>query len=337
MKGTVRPRGGQDGALRHILACFLALAAGPALAQEPAAAATPAPATAPAPVAPTAPTPLQTSSDGTAPFEESVIESLPDPARLGPAEVVYVNPLFRPIETQARLVERPVPTDWEGRATLVLTLHVNETGKVVEGTSVQTPLKGLDPAIKAMISRWTFQPAKKGGVPVATWATMAIDLQVQLEKGTFSSFLLTPIGKDDPLPLVARDSTGDAWTARYPKEISPKDSTVVSVEDLDVAPVPQKTSWDFDATRWRSRVNALIEVASNGVVRRIVPIGNNYESAVFAWVRQMAPRWKLSPALAGKPSDSWAVLDATLEYTIDAAKDKGKRMIKKNLRATPTD
>ena len=55
------------------------------------------------------------------------------------------------------------------------------------------------------------------------------------------------------------------------------------------------------------------------------------------WVRESAAKWKLAPARsAGRPVAAWMTLDATLDYTIDSAKKKGERSLKKNLRATPS-
>ena len=262
-------------------------------------------------------------------------EAISDPVRLAPAEVVYVHPLYRRLDEPPRLSERMPPGDFEARATLVLTLHVNETGKVVEGAAVEPPLRGLTIPVAAMLQRWKFTPARKGGQSVATWATQALDLNVELEKPIYTVFNLRPLGKDDPLPAVARESTAEEWLAKYPKEIAPPDPAAVSVEDVDTPPVAEKTPWSFDATRQRARLTALVEVSALGAVSRILPTGDA-EPLLVRWLRESAAKWKLAPAKAGgRTVASWMSLDATLDYTIDTAKKKGEKSVRKNLRATP--
>jgi hypothetical protein len=37
----------------------------------------------------------------------------------------------------------------------------------------------------------------------------------------------------------------------------------------------------------------------------------------------------------GAPVSSWLALDATIQYTLDSVKERGKRSIKKNVRGVP--
>ena len=78
-----------------------------------------------------------------------------------------------------------------------------------------------------------------------------------------------------------------------------------------------------------------MEVSAQGTVSRVLPTGDA-EPLLVRWVRESAAKWKLSPGKAGgKPVASWMTLDTTLDYTIDSAKKKGERSVKKNLRALP--
>lgn len=264
------------------------------------------------------------------------IEAIPDPAKIPLAEVAYVHPLWHPLDAPPKILDRPNPHDLTARATLFTTLRLDETGKVIEGQAVQPPLAALSETTNALIPKWRFQAAKRGGGVVATWATYGIELEIALEKGVYSAFSLLPVAKDEPLAAIVKESVGDSWITRYPREIVPKDPAAVSIEDVDVLPVPEKTRWSFSTVRTHARITALVEVSSVGAVRRIVPTGT-YEPLLLSWVRQNAATWKLTPAAApgGKPVDSWMVLDATLDYTIDDAREKGKRSVKKNLRGAP--
>ena len=261
------------------------------------------------------------------------IEAIPDAWRLPPAELPAVNPLFRPVDTPPRIAT-PVPAPpLETRTTLFIAVKLGENGRASDAVAVEPPLRALSAPIPALVPKWRFDPAQKGGRPVATWATWSLELAMELENAVWSSFELKPVGKDDPLPKVVREFSGDAWLARFPKEITPPEPGVVSVEEVDVLPVPDSTKWSVDAARLRVHVTALLEIAESGAVARIVPTGEFDEPLLAAWLRKMVGGWKLTPAAAGgKPVACWASLDATLDYTLSTAKKKGEKSVKKNLR-----
>jgi hypothetical protein len=263
------------------------------------------------------------------------VEALPDAARLTPAEVAYVHPLYRALDEAPKLAERLNPPDLETRQAVLFTVHLPETGKVAEVIPVEPPLKAFAAPLPALVPRWRFTPAKKGGQPVATWASYGIELVVSLEKAVFTAFTLEAVRKDDPLVAAVPDTTGDAWMDRYPKEIDPKDPAAVSIEDVDVLPSPEKTPWSLDAARARARVTALVEVSELGVVKRFLPTGET-EPLLGIWLRPYTVKWRFTPALAGgRPVSCWMSLDATLDYTLASAKKKSERVVKKNLRAVP--
>jgi hypothetical protein len=269
--------------------------------------------------------------------KETPLEALADPARIAPAAVAYVHPLFRPLDQPPRIVERPAPVDIEGRALLVLAVRVTEEGKVLDIEAIEPPLRGLTSSLPTLIPRWTFEPAKKDGRGVGTWASYGVDLNLELEKGVWAAFSLGPVERDEPLAVVPREQQGEEWMNRYPKEISPKNSTVVSIEEVDFLPVPKKTSWKYESSRLRSRVTALVQVSAQGTVQRVVPTGPSPEPFLLTWVRKLAAGWKIDPAQAqGKPVGCWMTLDATLEYEIGTAKETAKRMFRKNLRGAPS-
>ncbi len=263
------------------------------------------------------------------------VEVLPDVARLTPAEVAYVHPLTRALDDAPKLAERTNPPDLETRQPLVFTVHLLETGRVAEAFAVEPALKAFAAPLPALVPRWRFSPAKKGGQPVPTWVTYGIELAVSLEKAVFTAFTLEPVRKDDPLVATLPDTAGDAWMARYPREIDPKDAALVSIEDVDVLPSPEKTPWSLDASRARARVTALVEVSEQGTVSRFLPTGET-EPLLGLWLKGFAAKWRFTPAVSGgRPVSCWMALDAALDYTLDSAKKKSERVLKKNLRATP--
>ena len=299
-----------------------------ALAQAPAATTPPAatPVAAPTPVAVTPSAPLRP------------VEAIPDSWRLLPAEVPAVHPLWRPLDAPPRL-DTPGPVSaLETRITLYVAVKLAENGRAMEAVAVEPPLRAFTTPIPALVPRWRFEPAKKAGKPVATWATWAVELAVELSKGLFSTFELKPVGKDEPLQKVVSELAGDPWLAKFPKSVTPPEPGVVSVEELDAPPELDSNKWSFDPARLRARATALLEISENGAVSRMVPTGEFDEALLIFWLRKIAAGWRLSPATAGgKPVASWVSLDATLDYTIASAKKKGERSILKNLRGPRDD
>lgn len=269
---------------------------------------------------------------------QTKLEAIPDPIKLPAAEVPYVHPLWRAVDTPPKLLEVPKATDLETTVSLFLTVKVDTKGNVLDAVGVEPPLKGLTAPLQFLIPKWRFTPAKKEGRPVVTWASMSFDLLISMEKGVFPVLKFLPVEKEEPLQAPIREFSGEAWLKRFPKAISPPDAGALSVEEVDFLPNPEKTKWSWDATRLRSRVSALVLVPSSGAVSRIVPTGPGYEPFITTWLRSMVAKWKIAPAVAkGKPVDCWMTLEGSVEYTVDTAKDKGRRTLQKNLRATPVD
>jgi hypothetical protein len=320
--------------LSRVVVVALAFGASTAFAQP---APTPAPLPTAAAPAPAAPAPQSVSVDSGAFGAPAVpLPAMPDAVKVEPAALAWVNPLHRAAETPARSLDHAPPEDWETRTSLLAAVHLPENGRPTEAVAVRPPLAALAPALATLAQKWVFTPAKKGGAPVATWATYGIDLQVDVEKATFTAFTLTPVGAGDPLPPLVPEAAGESWITRWPKDPQPPDGTV-SIEDVEILPAPEKTHWSFDSGRARSHVTALVEVGANGVVSKIAPTGSFDEPLVIAWLRRSATRWHVTPAMAGgKPIATWMTLDATLEYTVNSAKEKGKRVLKKNLRGAPS-
>lgn len=266
----------------------------------------------------------------------AVVEVIPDPLLLPPAVVAWVNPLAVAADVPARLVERPALGDLETRASLLVAVRLDENGHVLEGQAVEPPLQALAPVAAQLAPKWTFTAAQKDGQTVKTWATCGLDLAVDLEDPALSAFDLAPVAPGDPAPLLGPDPVDERWMARYPRDPEPREPDLVSIEAVDFLPMPDRLSWKVESTRLRSRVSLLVAVTAKGQVRRLVPLGTGNEPLVVRWFRRSAQGWKLTPAQkGGVPVDSWATLDATVDYTLASAKESGRRSVQKNLRGVP--
>lgn len=264
------------------------------------------------------------------------IETVPDPARIPPAEVPFVNPLWQALDAPAEM-KGPAPklNDLEATSTLFVAARIDETGKVSEGFAPEPPVRALGAAAAAQAPRWVFKPAKKDGQPVRCWGTYAVKVLVDLEEATWQGFTLAPVGKADPLPAIGKEMPGETWISRYPATVTPPEPGVFSVEEVDFLPMPEKVPIKIESTRLKSRLTALVEVSGLGSVKRVVPVGT-YEPLVLQWVRESSKVWTLAPARkGGSPASSWLALDATIEYSLGSYKEREKSSFKKNLRGAP--
>jgi hypothetical protein len=264
------------------------------------------------------------------------IESIPDPASVPPAVVPFVNPLWQELDAPAGMKGQPPRLeDLEAETTLVLAVRIDETGKVSETVAPEPPIRALAGAAQAQAPRWLFTPAKKDGQPVRCWGTYGVEVEVELEDGAWSALSLAPIGKEDPLPEVAKELPGDSWMSRYPAALEPAEPGFLSVEEVDFLPMPKKVPLKVESTPLKSRLLALVEVSGLGAVKRVVPVGS-YEPLVLRWVRESAKTWAMTAARkGGAPASSWLALDTTIEYSLGSVKERGKRSIKKNIRGVP--
>jgi hypothetical protein len=267
---------------------------------------------------------------------EAAVEAIPPLAALEPAEVTPFHPLYRAFEKPPGLAEVPAAQEYRGKATLFLSLKLDETGKVLQAEAIDPPLRGLAPAAAEVALRWTFEPARKDGKAVRTWAACGVDLVVDLERPVFTSFALLPVGKGDPLPAAPREPVGDEALLRFPSRPDDPDPAVVSIEEVDLLPAARKAPWKIEPVRLKSRFSAILQVSPAGAVERVIATGTAVEPFILAWVRTQAARWKISPALDGEtPQRSYMNLDLAAEYEVTRAKESAKRILKKNLKGPP--
>jgi len=110
-----------------------------------------------APTAPPAPTRIVAREGTLVPLEE--VDSPPKIARI-------VKPSYPPIALKARV-----------GGIVVLRVLVSEKGAPAEIEVLRSAPAGLTEAATAAVRNWTFEPARKAGVPVRTWMTVPIPFE----------------------------------------------------------------------------------------------------------------------------------------------------------------
>lgn len=269
------------------LAAAVAAAAG---AQE-----TPAPAPAPPPPAPT---PTAIPAAGAA-----------APLRLSDTPMVRIdrlpadNPFGVAAESPAALPPKPAMTELVLEAPLYAAIHVDRTGKATGSRRARDPIPALAFDEKKSFDRWTFEPAKKGGQPVETWASYRLDLTIELRAPKIEQMTLTPITPSTPIPAPVEWGSDQAWYDSL-KVAAPADGSV-PVEQLDTLAVPKKTRWDATSYKGPFSVRMWVRVNAAGRADRTIPMQVS-EPILLADLKRQIATWQFRPArVNGQPADSW--------------------------------
>lgn len=276
---------------RTVLSACLALglAAAAARAQE----ATPA---APPPGPPPTPTAIP-AAGGAAPLK------LTDPGSIRVDRLPPENPFGVAAEAPAALPVKPVFNELHLEAPLYAAIRVDRAGKPTGSRRARDPIPSLAAEEKRSFERWTFEPARKGGQPVETWAAFRLDLTIDLKAPKVEQVTLTPVTPTTAIPVPLEWGTDQAWYDAV-KPPAATDGTV-PVEQLDTLAVPKKTKWDADSFKGPFSVRMWVRVNAAGRAERTIPIQAS-DPILLADIRRQIAAWQFRPArVNGQAADSW--------------------------------
>jgi hypothetical protein len=278
----------------------------------PEAVVSPAGTSAPAPTMANTPLPSPTPVPTGAPPRRLADTPMISISRLGtenPFGLAAEEPAFLPPK-----LEFPQNTVMVG---LYAAVRVDPAGKVVQSRIVRDPIPALAAdSRRSFEQRWSFDPAVKAGQPVETWASVRLDLQVEVRPREEQA-ALTPITPATPLPAPFEWGDDKAWLDKF-KALVPTDGTV-PLEQVDTTPSPKKTKWLADSFKGPFSCRLWIKVSAAGRIEKVVPIQVS-DPVLIAYMRRIAPGWILRPArVKGQPVDSWNELNVQglLSYSIE--------------------
>lgn len=316
----------------HLLPAFavaLALAAGPATAQEPEATPTPAPAP-PAEAAPVTSEPLSPAVPAATPagvppppVRVSVPTPTPppparvsDPAILAILQAPAENPFGLVAQTPAALPPKLTFADAIVSAAKFVSVRVDRTGRPMGSRPERDPIPSLADESQKSIARWAFDPGRKGADFVDTWASLRLDLAVEVDAPRSVQGVLTPVTPASAVPRPLLWPTDELWLES--RKASPTDGTV-PLETLDAPPMPKKTPWDADSYKGPFSAKFWVKVKSTGVVEKAVPLEVS-DPALLSYLRRAMSSWAFRPAQAnGAPVDSWneLILSGQIAYDVE--------------------
>ncbi|HLN58120.1 MAG TPA: hypothetical protein VK416_06130 [Thermoanaerobaculia bacterium] len=247
----------------------------------------------------------------------------PPPRRLAETPVISIsrlgtdNPFGLATEEPAALAPKLEYPQSIATVALFAAVRVDPTGRVLQSRIVRDPIPSLAAdSRRSFEQRWSFDPAVKAGQPVETWASLGLDLQVEVrprEEQTALA-LITP---GTPLPTPFAWGDDKAWFDNF-KAVVPTDGTV-PLEQVDTTASPKKTKWLADSYKGPFSCRLWVKVSAAGRIEKVVPIQVS-DPVLIAYMRKTAPGWVLRPArVKGQPVDSWNELNVSgvVSYSIE--------------------
>jgi hypothetical protein len=227
------------------------------------------------------------------------------------------NPMACDAETPAAIVNRDFPSGVTAMIPEYVALRIAATGAIEEVLLVHDPIPSLEPQERASFQKWEFLPPKKGGVPVAGWATVELDLKVDYSKPQITRAALVPVTATDtfPTPIVERWDQSWVTTAVPLADLKGAESAAT----LDQPALPKKTKWYADRYKGPFAVKLWVEVSETGKAARLVAVDLK-DAALLPYLEKAIARWTFTPAKRqGQAVACWNVLDlaGTISYDVD--------------------
>ena len=108
----------------------------------------------------------------------------------------------------------------------------------------------------------------KAGAPVETWASVRLDLQIEVRPRE-EQVVLTPITPATPLPPPFDWGDDTKWFEAY--KVTPPTDGTVPLEDVEKPPTPKKMKWSADSYKGPFSCKAWIRVSPDGLVQQDDP------------------------------------------------------------------
>jgi hypothetical protein len=252
-----------------------------------------------------------------APNPETGPMRLTDPPSLTISRLPADNPFGAAVEAPAAFTGKPVFTELAITIPLYAAIRVDRAGKVLDSRRPRDPIPSLSADEKKSFDRWTFDPARKSGQTVETWASVRLDLAAQIRAPKVEQFTLTPVTPTMPIPAPLEWGSDEAWYQSV-RPGSPGEGAV-PVEQVDTLPTPKKTRWDADSYKGPFSCRFWTKVNAAGKIERAIPIQVT-DPILIGYMRQQMSAWQLRPArIAGQNADSWNELSLSgqIGYTTE--------------------
>jgi hypothetical protein len=226
-----------------------------------------------------------------------------DPPLLSIARLPADNPFGSTAQVLAALPPKLNFVDSVVTTSFFVSVRVDPTGKAVSVRREKDPIPSVSAESLKSLSRWTFTPARRGGQAVDTWGAFRLELSAEIRTPKILQMTLVPVTPSMPIPApLASPSDSDWLESRKPAP--PSDGTV-PIDQVDTAPVPQKTPWSADSYKGPFSVKFWVHVDRNGHIDRAAALEAS-DPVLIPYFRKSMSGWVLKAAQSnGAAVDSW--------------------------------
>ncbi len=281
------------------------------------ASAPPAPVTTPAPGEAAAPAAAAASAAPPPSPTLAPAMRITDPATIAIARLPGDNPYGSTAQVPAALPTKLPFADSVGSSTYYASVRVDPTGKAGQARRERDPIPSLSAEALKSFARWTFTPARRGGQAVDTWGAYKIDLSVEVRAPKILQQSFVPVLPSTAIPKpLAWGNDADWLESRKP---APPSDGSVPLDQVDTAPIPQKTPWSADSYKGPFSVKFWVHVDKSGHVDRSIVLEAS-DPVLIPYFRKSMSALILRPAQAnGAPVESWNEfsLSGQISYSVD--------------------
>jgi hypothetical protein len=242
---------------------------------------------------------------------------LTDPPVISISRLPAENPFGLVVDVPAAPPVKPPFAELALTTPFFAAMRVDRAGHVTQSRRVRDPIPSLSVDSKKSLDRWLFDPARKNGQPVETWASFRLDLQVVILSPKIEQMSLTPVTPASPVPVPFEWGSDTGWYESL--KVSPPSDGTIPIEQVDTPPNPKKTRWDADSYRGPFSCRFWIKVNASGRIEKSIPIQVS-DPVLIVYIRRSLSSWQLRPAqVKGQAVDSWNDLSLTgqLGYSIE--------------------
>ncbi len=227
------------------------------------------------------------------------------------------NPLACGADTPPGLVTRDFPSGIQVTIPEFVAVRVNVSGAIEEILFVHDPIPSLEAQERQSFQKWEFLPPKKGGVPVAGWATIELALKMEYSRPQITRATIVPVTPQDPVPAAHAERWDESWLTSAPPLADLKGAE--SAESLDQPALPKRTKWYADRYKGPLAVKLWVEIGDNGRALRFAPVDVK-DAALLPYLEKAIAKWTFTPARKeGTAITCWGVLEleGTISYDVN--------------------
>jgi len=180
--------------------------------------------------------------------------------------------------------------------------RVDAAGKPMGLKQERDPIPSLAGEAQKSLARWTFEPARRGSENVETWASLRLDLQVEIDPPRSVQANLSPVTPSTAIPRPLAWPSDEVWLETRK---GPAPAGGVAIDAVDSPPLPKKTPWTAESYKGPFAAKFWVKVRSNGSVEKAIPLEAT-DPILLGYLRHAMSTWTFRPAQAhGTPVDSW--------------------------------